>query len=44
MSEIEKSERDNGDLRRSRARQDDESREVQTQIEALTRHCELLAK
>ncbi len=44
MSDIERTERENADLRRLRARDEDDSSEKQTHIEALTRHCELLAK
>ena len=44
MSDIERSERENAELRRARARDDDISSETQTHTDALTRHCELLAK
>ena len=44
MSDIERSQRENAELRRARARDDDISSETQTHTDALTRHCELLAK
>ena len=44
QAEIERAEREGLDLRRQRARGEDEQRELDQQIQALSRHCDLLSK